>query len=123
MLDLDFVYPCSRKGGHRKIEYAEIRLMSLIVIATKLSQPFDSINRYTESESDPNTVQINWSKWAQTIVEPPSDGLKRGQEIHVTDADVFGMSEKQIDDYLDFYQRTWSDDRDPKSMYFHLFQD
>jgi RNA polymerase I-specific transcription initiation factor RRN7 len=95
--------------------------MSLIVIATKLSQPFDSINRYTESESDPNTVQINWSKWAQTIVEPPSDGLKRGQEIHVTDADVFGMSEKQIDDYLDFYQRTWSDDRDPKSMYFHLF--
>lgn len=97
--------------------------MSLIVITTKLSQPFDSINRYPESESDPNTVQINWLKWAQSTAKLPLDGFKRDQEIHVTDADVFGMSEKQIDDYLDFYQRTWVDDRDPKSMYFHLLHD
>ena len=46
----------------------------------------------------------------------PSEGLKQGDEIKVTDADVLGMSEKKIDDYLDWYQRTWIDDRDPKSM-------
>ena len=97
--------------------------MSLIVVATKLSQPFDSIARYSERDSDPSTLQINWAKWAQAVAEPPSDGLKRGQEIHVTDTDVFGMTEKQMDDYLDSYQRTWIDDRDAKSMYFRSPQD
>jgi RNA polymerase I-specific transcription initiation factor RRN7 len=122
LLDIDFTYPISQKGGHRTVAYPEIRLMSLIIVATKLSQPFDSIRRYPESDSDPSTVQIDWPKWAQAMAEPPSGGLRRGQEIHVTDADVFGMSEKQMDDYLDSYQRTWIDDRDPKSMYFHSFQ-
>jgi len=91
--------------------------MSLIVVATKLSQPFDNVIRYPESESDPSIVQINWSQWAQAMAEPASDGLRKGEEIHVTDADVFGMTEKQMDNYLDAYQRTWIDDRDPKSMY------
>lgn len=94
--------------------------MSLIVVATKLSQPIDNINRYPESDLDPNIVQIQWPKWSQAMAEPPSNGLKRGREIHVTDADVFGMSQKHMDDYMDFYQRTWLDDRDPKSIYFHF---
>jgi RNA polymerase I-specific transcription initiation factor RRN7 len=89
--------------------------MSLIIIATKLSQPFDNFSRYPESESDPSTVQIDWTKWTQIMSEPPSDGLRRGEEIHVTDADVFSMSEKAMDDYLEWHQRTWIDDRNPKS--------
>lgn len=48
--------------------------------------------------------------------ERSSDGLKQGDEIKVTDADVLDMSEKKMDDYLDWYQRTWIDDRDAKSM-------
>lgn len=95
--------------------------MSLIVIATKLSQPFDHISRYPVGESDPSTVQIDWAKWAEIMAEPPTDGLNRGEEIHVTDADVLGMSEKAMDDYLDWYQGTWIDDRRPKSMLFPSF--
>ena len=90
--------------------------MSLIVIATKVSQPFDEIVRYSENESDPSTVQIDWTKWAQIMEDPPSDGLKRGKEIHVKDTDVQSMNEKAIDDYLNWHQRNWIDDRDPKSM-------
>lgn len=50
------------------------------------------------------------------MAEAPTKGLKRGEEIKITDADVMKMSGKQMDDYLDWYQRTWIDDRNPKSM-------
>jgi RNA polymerase I-specific transcription initiation factor RRN7 len=49
------------------------------------------------------------------MAEAPSKGLKRGEEIRITDSDVMNMSGKQMDDYLDWYQQTWVDDRDPKS--------
>jgi RNA polymerase I-specific transcription initiation factor RRN7 len=90
--------------------------MSLIAVATKLSQPFDDLPRFPESDSDPSTVRIDWTKWAEIMSELPSDGLKRGEEIHVTDADVMTMSKKMTDDYLDWYQNNWMDDRRPKSM-------
>ncbi|KAG0649094.1 RNA polymerase I-specific transcription initiation factor rrn7 [Hyphodiscus hymeniophilus] len=114
LLGFDFQYPIVPQGRHRTISYPEIRLMSLIVVATKLSQPFDEISRYSNSESDPSIVQIDWTRWAQIMAEPPSDGLRRGEEIHVTDKDVFGMSEKAIDDYLNWHQRNWVDDRNSK---------
>ena len=90
--------------------------MSLIVIATKLSQPFDDIFRYPKSDADPSSVQIDWTKWVQIMAEPHSHGLRRGEAIHITDADVLGMSEKAMDDYLDWHQRNWIDDRNAKSM-------
>lgn len=97
------------------ISYPEIRLMSLIIVATKLSQPFDDIARFSESESDPSTVQIDWARWAEIMAEPPTDGLRKGKEIHVMDQEVVGMSEKAVDDYLDWFQENWLDDRPPRS--------
>ena len=94
--------------------------MSLIVIATKLSQPFDNIPRDHESDADPTSVKIDWGKWRQIMAEPPSDRLRRGEEIKVTDLDVFSMNDKKLDDYLDWYQRTWIDDQGPKSMPFYI---
>lgn len=92
--------------------------MSLIVIATKLSHPFDDIERVPQSEADPTTVKVDWTKWRETMAESPTKELKRGEEIKITDADVMKMSGKQMDDYLDWYQRTWIDDRNPKSSFF-----
>ena len=91
--------------------------MSLIVIATKLSQPFDEVERIPQSETDPTTVKVDWNRWREIMADAPSRGLKRGEEIKVTDADVMKMSGKQMDDYLNWYQRTWIDDRNPKSMF------
>jgi len=52
--------------------------------------------------------------------QAPAEGLKQGDEIKITDMDVLGMDEKKIDDYLDWYQRTWIDDRNAKSMPFPI---
>lgn len=98
--------------------YPEVRLTSLVVIATKLSHPFDNIARIPESDNDPTTVKIDWTKWRETMTDSPLKGLKRGEEITMTDMDVMNMNGKKMDDYLDWYQRTWIDDRAPKSMCF-----
>jgi RNA polymerase I-specific transcription initiation factor RRN7 len=121
LLKIDFSFPTLQKRSHGIIAYPEVQLMSLIVIATKLSQPFDNITRDRESELDPTSVKIDWEKWRQIMTEPLSDGLRRGEEIKVTDLDVFGMNDKKLDDYLDWYQRTWIGDQNPKSTPFHIF--
>lgn len=54
------------------------------------------------------------------MAEAPTKGLRRGEEIKITDADVMKMSGKQMDDYLDWYQRTWIDDRNPESMFLDI---
>jgi len=46
------------------------------------------------------------------------EGYRRGEEVMVTDADVLEMDGKKMDDYLDWYQRTWIDDRPDKSMFY-----
>jgi RNA polymerase I-specific transcription initiation factor RRN7 len=90
-------------------------LISLIVVATKLSHPFDDITRIPESDVDPTTVKIDWKIWNEIMADAPLTGLKRGDEMTITDETVMGMDGKKIDDYLDWYQRIWIDDRDSKS--------
>jgi len=89
--------------------------MCLIVVATKLSQPFDDIVRHPESESDPSTVKIDWKKWREVMTEKHIPGLRRGEEIMVTDMEVLSMSTEAMDDYMDWYQRMFLDDRPSKS--------
>jgi RNA polymerase I-specific transcription initiation factor RRN7 len=114
MLEIDFSYPTS---DNRRFDtsYPEVQLMSLIVIATKLSHPFDDVTRYPESDSDPTTVKMDWQKWRAIMIDKSQENLKRGDEIHVDDTKVPNMSDKQMDQYLDWYQRTWIDGTEPKS--------
>jgi len=48
---------------------------------------------------------------------PDVDGLRRGEEMEVGDSDVMGMDERKTDDYLDWFQRMWLEDRDAKSVF------
>ena len=117
LLELDFSFSILHKRSTGVSAYPEIQLMSLIVIATKLSQPFDEVERVPQGETDPTTVKVDWKRWRQLMADTPTKGLKRGEELKVTDTDVVKMSGKQMDDYLNWYQRTWIDDRNPKSMF------
>jgi RNA polymerase I-specific transcription initiation factor RRN7 len=117
LLELDFSFPILRKKTHVVSGYPEVQLMSLIVIATKLSHPFDDVERLPETEADPTMVKVDWTIWRKIMAERPTKGLKRGEEIKITDEDVMAMSGKHMDGYLDWYQRTWIDDRNPKSKF------
>lgn len=119
-LDFDFVYSVSQKKVHEIRAYPEVQIVSLIVLATKLCHPFDDIDRTPESDLDPTTLKMDWAKWRRVVSRTPLEGLRSGDEVKITDEDVLGMNERKMDDYLDWYQRTWIDDRDPKSIPFHL---
>ncbi|KAH7314046.1 RNA polymerase I-specific transcription initiation factor-like protein rrn7 [Rhexocercosporidium sp. MPI-PUGE-AT-0058] len=115
LLELDLSYHALGKRTYDTTSHPEIQLMSLVVIATKLAYPFDDIDRIPGSFSDPSAVKVNWSQWIKSTSREPPKGLARGEAIEVTDADVWDMNAKKLDDYLDWYQNTWIDDRDPKS--------
>ncbi len=113
LLDLNFSYP-DIIGRHLLASYPEVQIISLIVIATKLSNPFDDIVRVPEYVTDHAVLTVDWGFWRDTMVDEAPKGLKKGDEINVAEADVFKMSPAEMDKYLDWYQRTWIDDRDPK---------
>lgn len=121
MLEFDFSYPVVFKKNREALAYPEIQIISAIVVAAKLCYPFDNIERLPYSGSDPTSMKMDWSKWRDIMIPGPSKRLRKGEELKITDKDVLTMSEAKMDDYLDWYQRTWIDDRDPKCMLLHPF--
>lgn len=114
LLNIEFKFNPSKSQTIRASTHPEAKIAALIVIATKLSHPFDGIVRIPR---DAPSLTMNWSAWKDAMAEKKTDGLKRGQEIHVTDRDVLSMSGDQLDDYLNWYQQMWIDGTEPKSKF------
>jgi RNA polymerase I-specific transcription initiation factor RRN7 len=97
-----------RKQGS---DFPELRLISLLVIAVKLLYPFDGMERHPRSIHEPTTQKIDWSTWQsqmQNTTRPlPGASLPRGSEIGLQDTDVFNMNERELDSYMDWYQKMW----------------
>lgn len=114
LLDIDFSFP-KLQSRHKISSMPEIALMSLLVIVVKLYNPFDTIDRHPRSWSDAGTLALDWDRWCEAQKNYDSrdtaDGkLGRGNEVKVAEADVFKMSGDQMDEYLDWFEKTWVDD-------------
>lgn len=86
--------------------------MALVIVAVKLYHPFDTLDRYAASPTNLGIFQIDWQVWCshhqQYANRETSDGkLGRGNEMRIKEQDVFRMSEAQLDEYLDWYEKTW----------------
>jgi RNA polymerase I-specific transcription initiation factor RRN7 len=110
----DFLFTSSGKRRRKAISYPEAQLMCLVVVATKLLFPFNSnaVERNPRDASEPAILSIDWSAWAneregRSTSEQAKDSFQDGMEINVKDKDVFDMSSQQLDQYMDWYQRTW----------------
>jgi RNA polymerase I-specific transcription initiation factor RRN7 len=114
VLGLKYSYP-EVSIRHRVTAWPEVQLISIIVIAAKLSQPFDNVERTPQSMADPSTLSINWEVWLKSFDEVLTHSLRRGDEVKVTDDDIFKMDKTKLDEYLNWYQMVWIDDSDPKS--------
>lgn len=125
--DYRFCYPdpaTMRSMRRQPTTYPEAQVISLIVVATKLLFPFDSnaVKRYPKDPNGPTNLRMDWSAWLNakrnhdsTHPEGTSDrdGLDPGTEINVTDSDILNMTDRQLDQYMDWYQRTWIDSNNP----------
>jgi RNA polymerase I-specific transcription initiation factor RRN7 len=114
ILKLDLSWPNNRVR-HRIESYPETQVISLIVIATKLAHPFDDIIRVPDSMKDSSALRVDWDAWQQNMREEAPRTFRKGEEVKVTETDALTMNGEKLDDYLDWYQRTWIDDKDPKS--------
>lgn len=88
--------------------------MTLIVIAAKLLFPFDDIERYPVSAEEPATQVLDWKLWAAAQKyfanrETNAGRIGRGKEVLVKEEDVFTLTPAQLDEYLEWYEKSWLD--------------
>ncbi|KAL8903727.1 MAG: hypothetical protein Q9207_003745 [Kuettlingeria erythrocarpa] len=115
LLDINFTFPQS--NTRQKVSYfPEAALMALLLVAVKIYHPFDTIDRHPRSLNDPGTLAMNWDHWWQLQKEQDSrdtaDGrLGRGNQIKVTESEAFELSGDQVDEYLDWFEKTYVDEQ------------
>lgn len=93
----------------------EVQLMCLLVIAVKLYHPFDGLIRHVRSLADSAALTIDWEVWVDSqrsckMHAASGAHLERGSEIYVTEKDVMNMTGEQLDEYMDWYERTFVDE-------------
>lgn len=96
----------------------EVFLTSLVVVSAKLLYSLDGIERSPISNEDPRRTKINWDQWQEIIAEKPlakCANLLRGEEYRITASDTMTMETTKLDDYMDWFERMWIDDGEPKS--------
>ncbi|KAF3399262.1 RNA polymerase I-specific transcription initiation factor rrn7 [Talaromyces pinophilus] len=111
-----FKFSSKKKWTVKADNYPEAQLLSLIVVATKLIFPFSNAKGFPSVPTEPAAQLIDWNLWRAAQKEFESldkipGRLPKGQEINVNEGNVFHMTEGQLDDYLDWYQDTWLDQK------------
>lgn len=90
--------------------------MSLVVVATKLLFPFDNVKRYPRTLNDPSVQVIDWEKWAEAQSTFDRRGISQGlltngAAMQATEMDAMEMTQQQLDEYMDWYDRLWVADK------------
>ena len=115
LLSTEFAFPLA---GFRQqtSSLPEIQLLCLLIIAVKLYHPFDGFIRHVRSLTDSAALTIDWDTWVdvqsfQSLHATTGEAhLERGSEINVTVKDVMNMPGEQLDEYMDWYERTFVDE-------------
>ena len=95
--------------------------MALLVIVVKLHYPFDSVVRYAATLNDPGIMKIDWDVWCKHQKEfdhrlTSGGKIGRGNEMKVMEREVLSMTGDQMDEYMDWFERTWvkEENQEPK---------
>ena len=89
--------------------------MCLLIITVKLYHPFDGSPRLARSHADLAMLAVDWATWvdvqsSHNVHATGEAHRERGSEIHVTENDVMNMTGEQLDEYMDWYERTFVDE-------------
>lgn len=126
LLKFPFTFPQTRLGAFHQINIPEVQLISLLIITVKLIFPFDDITRHAYSSQDPAAYSVNWLSWkhAQETQETGDRTRKLGPDmaIQVREEDVFEMSKDQLDDYMDWYEKMFVQDKGEIEIMFVVYQ-
>lgn len=100
----------------------EVLLLALVVVSAKLLYPLDGVERLPRSHHDPRSMTIDWGKWQESMQNDTvesSSTLLRGEEYQVTPEDALTMEKGKMDDFMDWFEKMWIGDGEPRSMRHH----
>ncbi|KAL2001956.1 hypothetical protein VTN02DRAFT_934 [Thermoascus thermophilus] len=114
LVGFTYRFPTDFKGKIRYLAFPEAQMIALVVVATKLFFPFDDVKRYPTSLREPTAQVLDWKLWAQAQRQFESRAtaggrIGKGNEILVTENDVLKMTGPQLDEYMDWYEKSWLD--------------
>ncbi|KAF3767697.1 hypothetical protein M406DRAFT_254939 [Cryphonectria parasitica EP155] len=105
LLSLIFTFNMKKKR-FRLLDHPDVLLIASVVFSTKLIYPFDGKERPPLSYRDPSSLQMDWDRWRELMRDSEAEGLERRDINKLQPEDVWSMSDKKIDDYLDWYEET-----------------
>lgn len=116
MLQSDFTFQVGVSSASSNVlRYAEVKLMALLIVSTKLLFPLDNIDRCPVSSSDLSVLRIDWNTWVDVHSATQSShhgvagieeksALSFADAFNVSESDCLTMGDGQLDQYLDWYQ-------------------
>ncbi|KAI0387477.1 hypothetical protein F5Y04DRAFT_240266 [Hypomontagnella monticulosa] len=117
VLNTDFCYPAGGKKI-RAMDNPEVLLISLVVVSAKLLYSLDGVDRPPRVHQDPRSMRVDWAKWQEAMEsntnQAPST-LLRGEEYRTTPEDILTMDKSKLDDYMDWFEKMWIGDDEPKT--------
>lgn len=105
LLNLEFSFNMQKKR-FKLLDHPDILLVACVVFSTKLLFPFDGEERVPVSYRDPSSLQVDWASWRALMRDVTFDGLERRDINKLEAEDAWTLSDRKIDDYLDWYEET-----------------
>lgn len=105
ILSLEFAFNMQKKR-FKVLDHPDILLIACVVFSTKLIYPFDGEERLPLSYRDPSSLQLDWDKWRELMRDNEPEGLERREINRLQPEDAWTLSDRKIDDYLDWYEET-----------------
>ncbi|KAF3937439.1 hypothetical protein ABW19_dt0208878 [Dactylella cylindrospora] len=136
MLNITFQYHASTPTL-TLVDMPDIQLMTLLIIALKLCTSLDGIRRHSYTISEVSNMTPDWEPWKSIIqmkekdVKPKDfDGSTvrdRNWQLTVEESEIYGFTEKEMDEYLDWFEKNLAGGEDgdsrPTAGIIKLFED
>lgn len=109
-LEVDIKFDVTRTNTRIVFRYPETHLMALLVVATKLLFPMESMQFRTRKANDLSAVYFDWNEWETLHRDHEARAqqttlLTYGQAFQYSEADCLAAGGDELDAYLDWCER------------------
>lgn len=92
-------------GGRPPLDNPDTLLIASVVLTAKLLYPMDGRERLPTKDGNPACLKLDWEKWQDIFADQGEAKPARRDFDSLTSEDVASMSEKEMDEYLEWYRQ------------------